>query len=44
MLAYEFCSRNEVYKAIYEIRFGRTGFGKEMNWKKIYSNKLGHSY
>lgn len=38
---YENCNKQEIYKVVYEKRFGRTGFGQELNWKRYFFNKVG---
>jgi hypothetical protein len=31
---------NETYKTIYEARFGKTGFGLNLDWRKNYIKKI----
>ena len=31
---------NSMYKAIYEARFGKTGFGLNLSWRKNYVRKI----
>ena len=32
--------RNSMYKGIYEARFGKTGFGFNLDWRKNYVKKI----
>lgn len=36
---YTDCNSNGIYKALYEARFGRSGFGLELEWKTLFFNK-----